>query len=329
MKILSIRTLHGPNVYSHSPALVMKLDLEDLAEVESTQVSGFTDRLLTTLPGITAHHCSLGRAGGFVERLREGTYFGHIVEHVALELTDAAGISVNRGKTVYGGEKGVYLVAVVYRSEEGMKRLLRVAVDLVQSLVSNVPFPLSEQIEQVRRVIADVELGPSTKAVVDAAVRRNIPWTRVSEDSLVRFGYGRNLRHVQATVSDRTSMIAVELAGDKQLTKKVLSAAGLPVPRGCVVTKREEVLGCLADVPHPVVVKPLDGNQGRGVSLNLVTPEQVLEAFDLAAQISSRVIVEEMLRGFDYRIVVVNGKMIAAAQRIPAHVWGDGSHTIQ
>ncbi len=329
MKILDIRTLAGPNVYSHDPALVMKLDLAELTEKETVDVPEFTERLLNCLPGVVEHHCSLGRPGGFVERLKEGTYFGHVVEHVALELTDAVGISVNRGKTVYGGSPGVYLVAVTYKSEAGMKELLRIAVELVESLVAGVAYLLQPKLEEVRKIITETELGPSTRAIVDAASRRGIPWTRVGEDSLVRFGHGKHTRRVQGTVSDRTSMIAVDLAGDKELTKRVLSAAGLPAPRGCVVTSREEVVACLSHIPHPVVVKPLDGNQGRGVSLNLVTPEQVLEAFDLAFEISSQVIVEEMLRGFDYRVVIVDGKMVAAAQRIPAHVWGDGSHTIR
>lgn len=329
MKILDIRTLAGPNVYSHDPALVMKLDLAELTEKETTDVPEFTERLLKCLPGMVEHHCSLGHPGGFVERLKEGTYFGHVVEHVALELTDAVGISVNRGKTVYGGSPSVYLVAVTYKSEAGMKALLRIAVELVESLVAGSPYLLQPKLEEVRKIIAETELGPSTRAIVDAASRCGIPWTRVGENSLVRFGYGKHSRRVQGTVSDRTSMIAVDLAGDKELTKRVLAASGLPVPKGCVVISREEAAACLSHIPYPVVVKPLDGNQGRGVSLNLVTPEQVLEAFDLAVEISSRVIVEEMLRGFDYRVVIVNGKMVAAAQRIPAHVWGDGSHTIR
>jgi cyanophycin synthetase len=243
-------------------------------------------------------------------------------------LTDRAGIAVNRGKTVALQAPQVYLVTVAYTSEAGMRRLLRVAVELVQALIDGRAYPLDDMLQRVREVIVASDLGPSTKAVVDAAVRRGIPWKRIGDDSLVRLGYGAALRHVQATTTDRTSLLAVELAGDKHLTKAVLKEAGLPAPRGCVVGSREEAVACLDTADLPVVVKPLDGNQGRGVSLNLQTAEQVAEAFDLAAEISDRVIVEEMYRGNDYRIVIVGGRMVAAAQRVPAHVWGDGVHTI-
>jgi cyanophycin synthetase len=328
MKIKNFRTLSGANVYSHGPVVTMKLDLEDLANVESCAIGGFVDRLLEALPGLEEHHCALGRRGGFVERLREGTYFGHVVEHVALELTDAAEISVNRGKTVATDEPGVYLVAVACKSERGMQHLLRVAVDLVQATVSGDAFDLEPHIEEAKRIIAEHELGPSTKAIVEAAKRRGIPTHRVGDESLVRLGHGCRAKRIQATTTDRTSIIGVDIAGNKQLTKRVLAGAGLPAPDGCVVRTREDAAECLQRLRPPLVVKPLDGNQGRGVSLNLTAPDQVMEAFDLAAGVSPDVIVEEMYRGNDYRVVVVNGKMVAAAQRIPAHVWGDDEHTI-
>jgi cyanophycin synthetase len=329
MKIQNIRTVPGPNVYSHKPVLVMQLNLEDLNEKESYEVPGFIDRLLALLPGVQEHHCGLGRAGGFVERLHGGTYFGHIVEHVALELTDPVGISTNRGKTVSCEGTGCYLVAVTYKAERAMRFLLEVAVELVQALVDNQPYPLEEKLQQARGLVADYELGPSTRAIVDAAERRGIPWSRMDENSLVRLGHGRHLQYVQATMSGQTRQIAVELAGNKDLTKQVLSKAALPVPRGCVVKTAEDAIACLATLEPPLVLKPLDGNQGKGVSLNLAQPEDVREAFALAAKISDQVIVEEMYRGIDYRVVLVGGKIVAAAQRIPAHVWGDGVHTIR
>ena len=329
MKIKDFRTLTGPNTYSYRPMLTMKLDLEDLADVESCDLPGFTERLLSRLPGLHAHHCGLGRPGGFVERLHGGTLFGHIVEHVALELTDAVGISVNRGKTVSTNEKGVYLVAVAFQSERGMKHLLRVAVDFVQAIIDDRAFDLEPHLEEARQIVARYELGPSTKAIVDAAEKRGIPWTRIGDDSLVRLGHGKLSRRIQATTTDRTSIVGVEAAGNKEVTKKLLHDAGLPAPRGCVVRTREEAAECVSRLDLPLVVKPLDGNQGRGVSLNLMTPDQVMEAFDLAADISPDVIVEEMYRGNDYRVVIVDGRMVAAAQRVPAHVWGDDVHTIR
>lgn len=329
MHIHRIRTLSGPNIFSHKPMLAMELDLGELYAIESYQVPGFVDRVIALLPGLRDHHCASGQPGGFIKRLHEGTYFGHIVEHVALELTDAVGISTNRGKTVAGDIPGRYVVAVEYKNEAGMKCLLETAVELVESLVHERPFPLEERLEQARSIVATTSLGPSTQAIVDAATRRGIPWARVNNDSRIRLGTGKAIRHVEATVTDRTSVIAVDLASNKHETKRVLTDVGLPAPHGCVVATREEAMACLDQTATPVVVKPLDSNQGRGVSLNLVNAEQVGEAFDLARENSHRVIVEEMFRGNDYRVVVVNGRMVAAAQRIPAHVWGDGVHTIR
>jgi cyanophycin synthetase len=329
MNILAFRTLHGPNVYSHQPMVTMRLDLGDLAGIESRGIPGFVDRLLAALPGLREHHCGRGRPGGFVERLREGTYFGHVVEHVALELSEAAGIPVNRGKTVSAGPPGVYVVAVAFTSARAMQHLLRIAVDLVHALVAGRPFDTAPGVEEARRLAAKHALGPSTRAIVEAAARRGIPWSRLDEGSLIRLGHGCRSRRIEATTTDGTSMIGVDLAGNKAATKRLLAEAALPVPEGCVVSTRDEAAGCLTRLAPPLVVKPLNGNQGRGVSLNLTTPEQMGEAFDLAVGISPDVVVEQMYSGLDYRIVVVNGRMVAAAQRIPAHVRGDGVHTIR
>ncbi|MFL6417303.1 MAG: cyanophycin synthetase family protein, partial [Bryobacteraceae bacterium] len=298
MNIQNIRTIPGPNVYSHQPVLVMTLDLGGLAGRESYEVPGFVDRLLTLLPGCYEHYCGLGRPGGFVERLRGGTYFGHIVEHVALELTDPVGISTNRGKTVDAGVPGCYLVAVTYKAEQAMKALLRTAVELVQALVDDKPYPLEAALEQARDLVPRYELGPSTTAIVSAAERRGIPWARADQNSLVRLGTGKYTRYIQGTISGNTRAIAVDIASDKELTKQLLRKAALPTPNGCVVRTREEAIACLYQSQPPLVVKPLDGNQGRGVSLNLSTPEQVSDAFDAASEISPDVIVEEMLRGY-------------------------------
>ncbi len=329
MHIHRIRTLAGPNVFCHRPMLAMELDLGELYAVDSHQVPGFVDRLTALLPGLHDHHCASGQPGGFIKRLREGTYFGHIVEHVALELTDAAGISTHRGKTIAADTPGRYIVAVEYKSEPGMRCLLEIAVALVEALVRNESFPLAERLQQAREIVATTSLGPSTQAIVDAAARRGIPWARVNNDSRIRLGTGRAIRHIESTVTDRTSVIAVDLAANKDDTKRALTAVGLPVPNGCVVGTRENAIARLQDASAPLVVKPLDGNQGRGVSLNLATAEQVGEAFDLAREVSKKVIVEEMFRGNDYRVVIVGGRMVAAAQRIPAHVWGDGRHTVR
>lgn len=328
MHIEAIRTLSGPNVFNHRPVLVMRLHLGVLAGRESCDLPGFIGRLLEELPGLSDHHCSRGRPGGFVERLHEGTYFGHVAEHVAIELSQRAGIPVDYGKTVYAGADGVYDVAVRYTSEEGMRCLLETAVALVTALVDGTSFPLEARVEEARRIAARAELGPSTRAIVEAAERRDIPWTRIGRDSLVQLGYGQHRRFIQAAATSATSQIAVDVASDKQLTKELLERAFLPVPRGRVVHTADEAVAALKRLGGAVVVKPIDGNQGKGVSVGLVTPEQVVAAFHAAATYARCILVEEQFTGTDYRVLVVGGRVVAACERLPCHVVGDGRQTI-
>ncbi|RYE84065.1 MAG: cyanophycin synthetase, partial [Myxococcales bacterium] len=236
MRIIHLRTLQGPNVFADWPMLRLRVDLEDMNETSSADVPGFVDRLLALLPGLVDHHCSRGHHGGFVERLREGTYWGHIIEHVALELSVPAGIGVTHGKTVYGGEPGVYDVMVEFENEAGMKHLLRSAFALVEAVRHGQPYDVAAAVAGARQLACDTALGPSTRAVVRAAEKRGIPWRRLNDESLVVLGYGRYRRFIQATSSSRTSLVAVDIAGDKNLTKDLLERAGLPVPAGRVVT---------------------------------------------------------------------------------------------
>src|SRR3712207_6026103 len=320
MKIESIRTLSGPNVYSHRPVLLMKLDLEELYERESHEVPGFVERLLAAVPGLSEHHCSKGRAGGFVERLNEGTYFGHTVEHVTLELAGLAGCSATHGKTRYSGEGRVYNVVIEFCAEHATRYLLERAVALVESVIRGEEFPVQKIIEEAKEIAAVTELGPSTRSIVDAAAARGIPWARENEASLVRLGYGRALRLVQAAMTDGTSAIGVEVAGDKDLTKERLAKASIPVPEGEIVRTEEEAVAALDRVGGAVVVKPLDGRQGKGVSLDLSSPEEVAAAFRIAREFSRDVLVEEMFEGRNYRVLVVGYKVAAASERIPCHV---------
>ena len=329
MKIGEIRTLAGPNIYSYRPVLLMTLDLEDLAGKESREWADFNERLLKLLPGLAEHHCSLGRAGGFIERLHEGTYFGHIVEHVALELTELAGVAVAHGKTRYTGEGDWYWVAIEYRAEQGTKYLLRVAVELVESLVGGEEFSLNERLEEARRIMARTELGPSARAIVDEAARRRIPWRRIGDESLILLGYGRHRRFIQAAMTDRTSAIGVDIASDKELTKRLLCEAGISVPDGKLVQSEAEAVTALAEIGVPAVVKPQNACQGKGVALNLNTPAQVAHAFRRASQYSPKVIVERQFMGRDYRVLVIDGQVVAASERIPARVEGDGDRTIR
>src|SRR5215213_2471103 len=308
MRIERIRTLAGPNVYTYRPALLMRLDLEDLAERESRELSGFNERLLELLPGLHEHTCGKGYRGGFVERLREGTYFGHVVEHVAIELTTPAGVPVTHGKTRYAGTPGVYNVVVEYEAETASEYLMRVAVELVEALIRGEAYPLEEKLREARCLVARHELGT---------------------DSLVQLGYGKHRRFIQAAMCDRTSAVGVEIAGDKELTKKLLEQVSIPVPRGALVTTEEEALAALRSLGAPVVVKPLDGRQGRGVSLNLSTPEEVLLGFHIAREYSRHVLVEELFEGRNYRVLVVGGRVVAASERTPCAVKGDGAHTLR
>jgi cyanophycin synthetase len=329
MRIDHIRTITGPNVISHNPVLVMRLDLEDLTGKESWQVPGFVERLIAALPGIHEHVCGRGRPGGFIERLNEGTYFGHIVEHVALELTDRAGISVNRGKTVSAGPENLYDVCVEYKNEAGMRRLLEIAVEFVQALIDGVPYCLDERIPEALDLVRDTDLGPSTRAIVEAAERRGVPVTRLGEDSLVQLGHACHRKFIQAAMCSDTSVIAVDTAGDKSLAKSLLARAAVPTPAGYVVDSLDAAERAFEKLGAPVVVKPLDGNQGKGVSLDLWNAEQVSYAFEIAQQISQRVILEQLLHGRDYRVLIVDGKMLAACERLPARVIGDGRRTVQ
>ncbi|WP_437956284.1 cyanophycin synthetase [Sorangium sp. So ce119] len=328
MRIITIRTLQGPNVFASWPVLRMTLDLEDLNETSSAQVPGFVDRLLGLLPGLAEHHCSRGKPGGFVERLREGTYWGHIVEHVALQLSEPAGIGVTYGKTVYAGAPGLYDVVVEFENEAAMRLLLEAAFELVTAVLEGKPYDVAAKVAEAAQVAEETALGPSTRAVVKAAEKRGIPWSRLNDESLLVFGHGKHRRFVQATTSCNTSCVAVEIAGNKQLTKELLERAGVPTPRGIVVRTAGEAARALGELRAPVVVKPLDGNQGKGVSLNLCTEAQVREAFDIAREYRSRVLVEEMVSGRNYRVLVVNGRVVAASERLPAHVVGDGQRTV-
>ena len=330
MKIIDIRTLHGPNIYAHRPVLIMRLDLENFAERETKDIPGFNDSLLALLPGLSDHRCSRRRPGGFIERLAEGTYFGHAVEHVALELSELAGMPAYFGKVVSTDCPGTYDVVAEYANEEGMRSLLRAACDLVEALAAGKAFPLQERIAGARAAAEQSELGPSTRAVVEAVRRRNFPWRMAGEQSsLIEIGWGRNRRRILAAMSDQTSATGVDIASDKMLTKKLLDDAMIPVPAGKIVRSVEEALAALKEIGPPVAVKPIDANQAKGVTLSVRTDAEMTEAFRSAAEFSALVVVEEMVEGTDYRVLVVGGKVAAAAQRCPAQVTGDGIHTIR
>src|SRR5215217_4482969 len=328
MKIENIRTLNGPNVYSYRPVLLMRLDLGELVERESREFNGFNDRLLTLLPGIHNHHCSLGRPGGFVTRLEEGTYFGHIVEHVALELTELTGIGKSHGKTRHD-TGSIYNVAIEFRSEKASTYLFEQAVKLVEALVREKSFQLQPVLEEAKRLVLDADVGPTTRAITHAAEKRGIPCRRDGTGNRIQLGYGKHLRYVQAAMTSQTSAVAVELAQDKDETKDRLERNGIPVPKGKVVYTLKEASKAADEIGRPVVVKPVNGRQGYAVSLEVETAEEMKVAFQAAKEFSSAILIEEMLAGRNYRVVIVGGRMVAASERLLPHVVGDGVSAIR
>jgi cyanophycin synthetase len=343
MRILETRVYRGPNIYEYRPMIRMEIDIEELEDYPSDRLPGFTDKLLDLIPSLWDHHCSYGEYGGFVKRLREGTWIGHIIEHIAIELTCLAGVPVNRGKTRSGSAPGRYYVVWEHKQEEVGKRAGLLAVDVARWLLSRckpelssamrgdelAQFAFQHQLEELIRLAKDKALGPSTAGLVAAAEARDIPWIRLNELSLVQFGQGKYQKRIEATVTSNTSHIAVELAQDKELTNQLLADAGLPVPRSILVRSEEEALDAARRLGYPVVTKPYDGNHGRGVMLNLLSADEVRDGFKVAQAESSAVLVEKFLTGRDYRILVVNGEVIAVAERVPGHVIGDGQHTVR
>jgi cyanophycin synthetase len=331
LKILEAQVFRGPNYWSYEPCIRLLVDLGSLEEWPSNTLQGFTEGLLQMLPGVGEHSCSLGRRGGFRERLEEGTWLGHVAEHVALELQRESGAHVFRGKTRGAGEPRRYNVIYGYWEELVGVEAGRLAVRLVNHLVE--PDPEFDFLQELERLILLAErraFGPSTQALIDEAATRDIPWIRLNEASLVQLGWGKYQQRIRATMTSKTASLAVDIAGDKQMTRQLLSAAGLPVPRGEVVRAGDAAVAAAGRIGFPVVVKPVDGNHGRGVSLDLRTERDVRAGFKRALNQSRRgdVVVESYVTGNDYRVLVVGGHMVAVAERVPAHVVGDGTHTV-
>jgi cyanophycin synthetase len=329
MDIRKVLVLRGPNYWANFPVLEAWVDLGPLKDSPSDELPGFNDRLMAWLPTMIEHRCSIGERGGFFERLRRGTYQAHILEHVALELQSLAGDEVGFGRTRETAEEGVYKVALEYLEEAVGKAALEAARDLCLAAVYDKPFEVAESIRQLRSLAQRSRLGPSTKSIVDAALARGIPARRLNSGSLVQLGYGARSRRILAAETDRTGAIAESIAQDKELTRTLLRAVGVPVPEGRAVESAADAWAAAQEIGLPVVVKPQFGNQGRGVATNLSAKEQVLAAYDAARQEESTIVVEQFAPGGDYRLLVVGDKVVAAARREPAQVIGDGSHTVE
>ncbi len=329
MDIRKVLVLRGPNYWANFPVLEAWVDLGPLKDSPSDELPGFNDRLMAWLPTMIEHRCSIGERGGFFERLRRGTYQAHILEHVALELQSLAGDEVGFGRTRETAEEGVYKVALEYLEEAVGKAALEAARDLCLAAVYDKPFDVAESIRQLRALAQQSRLGPSTKSIVEAALARGIPARRLNTGSLVQLGYGARSRRILAAETDRTGAIAESIAQDKELTRTLLRAVGVPVPEGRAVESAADAWAAAEEIGLPVVVKPQFGNQGRGVATNLSAKEQVLAAYDAARQEESTIVVEQFAPGGDYRLLVVGDKVVAAARREPAQVIGDASHTVE
>jgi cyanophycin synthetase len=338
MDILETRVYRGPNLYALWPMIRLRIDLGELESYPTAKLPGFADRLLELMPTLAEHTCGLGVPGGFVERMREdgGTWLGHVLEHIAIELQCLVGTPVTFGKTRGDGlPKGQYYVVYSYVEEAVGLAAGKLALRLIRHLLppelaahDPSPFDFHAELERLVRIAQRRGFGPSTAALVQAAEERGVPWIRLNDASLVQLGHGKYQRRIQATITSETRQIAVEIASDKRLTHRILDDLGLPVPRQVLVDEAAEAAGEAERLGYPVVVKPLDGNHGRGVAVNLKTAEQVRSAFDAAQELSGRVVVEACQPGNDYRILVVDGRVVAVAWRVPGHVVGDGEHTV-
>ncbi len=328
MEFIRILPLRGPNIWTYRPVLEVWLDIGDLEDSPSNTISGFYERLTTLLPGLIEHRCGIGERGGFLERLREGTWPGHILEHVTIELQNLAGMQSGFGKARSTHVRGVYKVVVRSRNEQVSRVALHAARDLVLAAMQDRNFDVATTVATLRDMVDDLCLGPSTACIVDAATDCGIPSIRLNEGNLVQLGYGARQHRIWTAETDQTSAIAETISRDKDLSKSLLSACGVPVPEGRVAESPEDAWEAAEEIGVPVVVKPSDGNHGRGVSTELMTRSEVEAAYHLADAEGSEVIVERYVRGDEHRLLIVGGKLAAAAKGEQAWITGDGSATV-
>lgn len=336
MEILEIRTLRGPNYWSGywKKLIIMRLDIGDYEDRPSDKLESFYGRMNDVLPNLLKHGCSYGEEGGFLRRVQEGTWAGHIIEHFALEMQTLAGMDTGYGRTRETEERGVYNVVFSYHEEEVGRFAARASVRLFLDLaegkaIDEIKTDVADDIQKMREIREDVRFGPSTGSLVDEAVHRDIPYIRLNDQSLVQLGYGVHQKRIQATTTSNTNMIAVDIAANKHATKTLLGDMGVPVPKGYRIRDEEELEDTLERVGFPVVIKPLDGNHGKGATVGINSLEDAKVAWGKAKEYSRWIIIEQQIVGSDFRALVVNNRLIAVAERVPANVVGDGEKTIQ
>ncbi|WP_018605214.1 cyanophycin synthetase [Uliginosibacterium gangwonense] len=325
-----ITYLRGPNIWTYRPVIEVWVDIGELEEYPSNKLPGLYERLTTWLPGLIEHHCGVGERGGFIQRLQEGTWAGHILEHIVIELQNLAGMQTGFGQTRQApGEHSLYKVAVRARNEQVCRAAFEYGRQLLMAAINDTSFDVANAIYVLREMVDDHHLGPSTACIVDAATARRIPSIRLTSGNLVQLGYGNTLRRIWTAETDRTSAIAEGIASDKDLTKQLLASCGIPIPEGQIVTTPDEAWEAAQDIGLPVVLKPTDANHGRGVSLDLNTQADIEAAFHIAAAEGSDVMVERFIRGTEHRLLVVGYKMVAAAKGEEAWVSGNGTATVR
>jgi cyanophycin synthetase len=329
IQILRMNYLRGPNIWTYRPIIEALIDLGEMEDHPSNKIDGFNDRINGWLPGLVEHHCGVGHRGGFLTRLVGGTWMGHIMEHVSIELQLLAGARAEFGKAREISKRGIYKVVFRTEHEELGRESFLAARELVMAAANNKPFDITATVDRLKK-IADLRcLGPSTACIVDAAVERKTPFIRLTEGNLVQLGYGSKQRRIWTAETDRTSAIAESISSDKDLTKRLLTQCGIPVPEGQIVKTADEAWEAAQDIGLPVVVKPLDGNRGWGVSLDVNTEEGVRTAWTAAEKEGSDVLIERYVRGDEHRVLVVGDRVVAATRGETACITGDGTSTVE
>ena len=331
MKILKIQALRGPNIWSirRKKLIQMRLDLEEMEQFPTNKIEGFKERIEAMFPSMIEHRCSEGCRGGFFMRVERGTWMGHVIEHIALEIQTLAGMETGFGRTRETKTPGIYNVVFSYTEENVGLFAAESSVAIAEALIAGTAYDVEADIQKMREIRERVRLGPSTGSIVEEAVARDIPWIRLGTNSLVQLGYGVNQMRFQATITCKTSNIAVDIACNKEETKRLLDLASIPVASGGICVDEEDLENVIKKIGYPIVIKPLDGNHGKGASINVKDFETAKEGLAYAKKYSRRVIVEKFITGYDFRVLIIDNKLVAAAKREPAHVKGDGKQTIQ
>ena len=331
MKIIKVQALSGPNIWSiqRKKLIQMRLDLEEIEQFPTNKIDGFRERIEAMLPTMIEHRCSEGCRGGFFSRVESGTWMGHVIEHIALEIQSLAGMETGFGRTRETKTPGTYNVVFSYTEENVGLFAAESSVAIAEALIAGREYDVDADLQKMREIRERVRLGPSTGSIVEEAVSRNIPWIRLGTNSLVQLGYGINQMRFQATITCKTSSIAVDIACNKEQTKKMLEMASIPVASGSICIDEESLAEVIKKIGYPIVLKPLGGNHGKGASINVTNWEDAVSGLAFAQEYGKRVIVEKFITGFDFRILVIDNKLVAAAKRVPAHVIGNGIDNIQ